>query len=42
MKINKVVIVINLSKTHATQTASTLKAVLDSEQVEHGIRYGHA
>lgn len=34
MKISKVVIVINRSKTHATRTASTLKAVLDRERVK--------
>jgi NAD+ kinase len=34
MKISKVVIVINRSKTHATRTASTLKAVLDRERVQ--------
>jgi NAD+ kinase len=34
MKINKVVIVINRSKSHAQQTAGALKAVLDREQVK--------
>ncbi len=34
MKISKVVIVINRSKAHATQTAATLKAVLDRERVK--------
>ena len=34
MKINKVVIIINHSKSHAKQTASELKAVLDRERVK--------
>jgi NAD+ kinase len=34
MKISKVIIVINRSKTHAAQTAKELKAVLDRERVQ--------
>jgi NAD+ kinase len=34
MKISKVIIVVNRSKTHATQTANTLKTVLNRERVQ--------